>query len=208
MNRKMILCFTLAVISLFSMVSCTIRLTNVWKNEDFRGDTPFKKIFVLVALQDPVIKGLFEEEFVSQFIAYGTASAPSFEFFSHYLVTKEKITSIIKALDADTLLIVRLTKSEKDQTYFSGGEYVMPTWYHDWYLYYTRSFSDIDTPLYKDEGYLAIAETNIYDTKTEKLIWFARSQVTFIACSCQEIIPFVKAIIDRLSSDHLLIVRH
>jgi len=201
MKRKMSLFSTLPVIFLFLMASCTTTLTNVWKYENYQGG-PFKKVFVLVALQDPVIKRLLEDELVSQLKTHGTDSVASYTFFLHHFISdKESITSKIKELESEAVLIMRLIRIEKEEMYIPE-KYIIPTWYYDWYSYYNKGFGFI--PHYKDENYLVIMETNMYDTQNEKLIWFARSKILTVACGCQEIKPFIKVIIDRLSSDQLI----
>ena len=175
--------------------------SDVWKYENNQGG-PFKKVFVLVALQDPVIERLFEDEFVSQLKAHGTDSVASYTFFLHHFISdKESITSKIKEMESEAVLIMRLIRIEKEEMYIPE-KYIIPTWYYDWYSYYNKGFGFI--PHYKDENYLVIMETNMYDTQNEKLIWFARSEILTVSCGCQEIKPFIKVIIDRLSSDQLI----
>ena len=218
MKRKMNLFSTLLIIVLFFIASCTTTLTkstttltkstttltNVWKYENYQGG-PFKKVFVLVTVQDPVFKRLCEDEFVRQFAAHGTDSVASYTvYLSHFISDKESITSKIKAVEADAVLITRLIKIEKEEMYVPE-KYIIPTWYYDWYSYYSRGFGFNQSPSYKDENFRVITETNIYDTKNEKLIWFARSEILLVTCiRCQDITSPIKVIVDKLSSDQLI----
>jgi len=204
MKRKMSLFPTLPVIFLFFIASCTTTLTNVWKYENYQG-APFKKVFLLVALQNPSFKALLEDEFVSQLKYHGTDSVVSYGFILyHYLSDKESIALNIKELEADAVLIVSLIKIEENNIYIPEQNFIIPTWYYDWYSYYSRSLRYMQIPKNNDENYFAIMETNMYDTKNEKLIWFARSEIVKITCGCLEIKPVVKVIIDKLSSDQLI----
>lgn len=192
------------VIFLLLIASCTTKLTNVWKDENYQG-APFKKVFILVALQNPSIKTLFEDEFVSQLGTHRTDSVASYEIVPYYFISdKESIVSSIKETGADVVLIMNLIKTEKEEIYVPEQNFVIPTWYYDWYSYYSRSLKYIQIPKNDDEDYLAIIETNIYNSENEKLIWFVRSEIIRVTCGCLEIKLVVKVIIDKLSSDQLI----
>jgi len=204
MKRNMSLFSTLPIIFLFSIASCATTLSNVWKDENYRGG-PFKKIFVMAPMTDPTIKALIEGGVVSQLEGYETDSVKSSTFFSsNFISDKESITSKIRELKAEAILIMRVIKIEKEEIYVPREKFIMPTFYYDWYSYYSSSFKYIKTPAYKDDNYLAVMETTIYDTKDEKLVWFARSPLELVTCGCGEVMPFIKAVIYKLSSDQLI----
>ena len=61
----------------------------------------------------------------------------------------------------------------------------------------------------KDYGYtadtqVAYIETNLYDVKTEKLIWSTRSQIEITEGESQLINSFIRGIIRKLSSDKII----
>jgi hypothetical protein len=218
MKRKMTLFSTYLIILLFFIASCAptltrstptltkpaITLTYVWKYENYQGG-PFKKAFVLVAVQDPVFKRLCEDEFVKQLTAHGTGSTASYTvYLTHFKSDKESITSKIKAVEADAVLITRLIKVD-NESYVPEEKYDIPDWYYDWYSYYSSGFGLNQGPSYKDENFSIIMETNMYDAKNEKLIWVARSDVLLVTCiRCQDITSPIKVIVDQLSSDQLI----
>jgi len=206
MKRKIVL-FPTYFIILFSLVSCapTVTVPSAWKDENYQGG-PFKKILILSALQDPVIKRLVEDQFVSRLTFRGTDAVASYTILEAYVMSdKASIASAIKESDADAaLLVAKLIKIEKDEIGVREKKYIIPEWYHDWYVYYSRGFGYIKTPQYDDENYFMIIETSVYDTKTEQLVWFAHSATLMVACGCQEIRTHIEEIINKLSSDKII----
>jgi len=204
MKKLRVLCATLSAIVLFIITSTATAATIFWKDDGYKRE-PFKKVFVLVTLQDPTLKKRLEDEFSNQLKNHGTDSVESYPFFSsHSLSDKESITSKIEELEAEAILIIRLMLVDKDDTTSSADNYVVPIWYHDWYPYYSSGFKFIRTPTYTDGDYLVIAETNIYETPKKRLIWAARSDMFTVTCGCRELTSFINVIIDKLSSDHLI----
>jgi hypothetical protein len=204
MKTKISPFFFIPIIFVFFIASCTPALTNVWKDEKYQGE-PFKKVFVLVALTDPTMKRSLEDEFVSQLAAHKTGSVASYTFFLNVFITdKEYITSNLKELKPEAFLIMRLIKIRKEETYIPEKNYVIPSWYYDWYSYYSTGLQYIQSPKDNDENYFIIMETNMYEAKNEKLIWFARSDLLPFTCGCLEIKSFIKVIIEKLSSQQLI----
>ncbi|MFA5822183.1 MAG: hypothetical protein WC853_03820 [Thermodesulfovibrionales bacterium] len=204
MKELRIRCAALSAIILLIITSTATAATIFWKDDSYQQE-PFKKVFVLVTLQDPTLKRQLEDEFSKQLNNHGTDSVESYPIFSsHSLSDKESITLKIKELEAEAIFIIRLMRVEKEDTTSSANNYVVPTWYHDWYKYYSSGFKFIRIPTYTDDNYLVIAETNIYETPKKRLIWAARSDMFTVSCGCQELISFINVIIDKLSSDHLI----
>jgi hypothetical protein len=204
MKRKIVL-FSTSLLFLFSLVSCApFTLHSAWKNENYQGG-PFKKVIILVALQDPVIKRFVEDEFVSQLNFHSTDSVASYTKLQAYGVSdKESIASTIKELDADALLIAKLIKIDKDEIDVQEKKYIIPEWYYDWYIYYRKGFGYIKAPQYSDRNYFMYIDTGIYETKTGHLVWFAHSATLMVVCGCQEIGYYIEEIINKLSSDKLI----
>lgn len=203
MNRNMSPLFALPIIFLLFIASCGTTLTNVWKDENYRG-RPFKKVFVIAALPDPAIKGFLEGKVVSQLEGHETDSVTSSTLFpSHFTPDKEIISSKIREVGAEAVLILRFIKIGKEEMYAPAEKFTIPTLYYDWYSYYS-SFKHTNTPGYKDSNYSALMEATLYDTKDEKLVWFAGSRVEIPTCDCEVVISFIKAAVYKLASDQLI----
>lgn len=201
MKTKMIAYGWLVLFCLFVFISCaTTTLTAVWKGESYKG--PVKKMAVIGVSKKPVIRNLFEDECVRELRARGTDAVASYTFLPFdQLANKETVQSKIRELGADAVLMTRLVDTKSVQTYIPGQVYVMPSYYYGWGGYYGSVFA---TPGYTVQDEYAYLETNVYDVKTEQLIWSARSE-TWMADSDQETIKsFIGVIIARLAADKIL----
>lgn len=201
MKTKMIAYGCLVIFSLFVCASCaTTTLTAVWKGESYKG--PVKKMAVIGVSKKPVIRNLFEDECVRELRARGTDAVASYTILSfEQLADKQTVQSKVGELGADAVLMTRLVDTKSVQTYIPGQVYVMPNYYYGWGGYHGNVFA---TPGHTVQDEYAYLETNIYDVKTEQLIWSARSE-TWMSDSDQGMIKsFIGVIIARLSSDKVI----
>jgi hypothetical protein len=201
MKSKMVAYMCLVIFGLFVFISCaTTTLTAVWKGESYKG--PVKKMAVIGVSDKPVIRNLFEDEFVRELRARGTDAVASYTVLPiDRLADKGIVQSKIRETGADAVLMIRLVDMKSVQTYVPGQVYVMPNYYHGWSGYYGNVFA---TPGYAYQDEYAYLETNLYDVKTEQLIWSARSE-TWMADSDQSTIKsFIGVIIARLAADKII----
>ena len=176
---KRINVFILSAISLLLMISCaTTKLSSVWRDESYSGK--IKKVFIIGASPKPDIRRLFESKFADQLKYRGLDAVASDQVLpSDKMLDKETIVSKIKGLDIDTVLITRLT-----------GKKVVTT-SADWYGNYSGGFrgdfrrdlrgdfgEGFSKTTFKDE--LVSLETNLYEVRTEKLIWSVSSETLFM----------------------------
>jgi len=201
MKTKMVICCLMMGITLLMLASCapTTKVNAVWKNENYKG--PIRKITVIGASQRQAVRNLFEDEFVRELKARGTDAFASYTVLPlDQLDDKEKAAAKIKSLGADTVLIARLVDRKTVQTSVPGQPYVVPYYYSSWSSYYGQ----IITPVYTYQDDYAYVETNLYDLKTENLIWTARSETWMVEADQTLIKAFIKVMIDRLSADKLI----
>ena len=201
MRTKMMAYWCLVIFSLFVFTSCaTTTLTAVWRGESYKG--PVKKMAVIGVSKKPAIRNLFEDECVRELRARGTDAVASYTFLPFdQLANKEAVHSRISELGADAVLMTRLVDTKSVQTYIPGQVYVMPGYYYGWGGYYGNVFA---TPGHTVQDEYAFLETNVYDVRSEQLIWSARSE-TWMADSDQETIrSFIGVIIARLSADKII----
>ncbi len=79
----------------------------------------------------------------------------------------------VKNSGADLVAVTRLVSVDKEQTYVPGSSYYTPSpmAYGGYYGYYYSSYAMVSTPGYYQTDKIYSVETNVYDVKTEKLIW-------------------------------------
>jgi len=196
-KRRITLPYLLFIICTFFCASCaTTTVTDVWKDKDYQGKA--QKIVVIMAARSPDMRNMFEDRFVGELDARGNNA-----FQSHTIIPmeqlrdKELVKSKIKSTGADTVLISRLVDTKTIESYMPGQIYVVPSFYYGWGSYYSVLFAGYG---YTDDIQVAYIETNLYDVKTEKLIWSGHSKTERTEGEQQLINTFIKIMIKKLSS--------
>jgi hypothetical protein len=162
------------------------QLTSVWKDPSYQ--TRPAKIMVVGVAKNPINRRLFEDEFVLQFKARGTEAIASYTVLpDRQQDDREAIAAKVKELGADTILITRLVSRKIVQVYVPGTPYFPPPYYGSWPDYYGYGYHYMYTPGYIAEDEYAVIETNLYEAKSNKLIWAASSE-TGISDSDQSLI--------------------
>lgn len=153
----------------------TTQLTSVWKDPSYQ--TRPSKIMVVGMAKNAINRRLFEDEFVRQLKSRGTDAIASYTMLSDKLQGDEAaIAQKVKDLGADTVLITRLVSKKTVQSYVPPTPYFPPPYYGSWPDYYGYGYRYMYTPGYIAEDEYAIIETNLYEAKTDKLIWAASSE--------------------------------
>lgn len=187
----------LALVLCAGLLACSrTTIKTSWVNEEYRGK-PIKKVMVIGISKEPATRRLFEDDFVGELQARGTDAEPSYQNHpSAEKLEKGELISESKKSGADSLLITRLIERKTETNYYPGrvygGRY---GYYHNWYDYYSRGYGVEYDPGYIVESEIVRLETNLYDLKTEQLIWSAVSE-TFVDVPGK---PAIKSVIRTLA---------
>jgi hypothetical protein len=181
---------------LFASCTTTTVMTDVWKDKAYQGKP--QKILVIMVAKFPDTRNLFEDRFVGELNNRGNNTFQSYSIIPfEQLREKELVKSKIKSSDADTVLIARLVDTKTIESYNPGMIYVVPDSYYDWWGYYAVVFADYG---YTGDVRVAYIETNIYDVKTEKLIWSGHSKTERTYGEQELITAFIKLMIKKMES--------
>ena len=185
------------IISAFLFASCaTTTVTDAWKDNAYQGQP--QKILVIMVAKSPDMRELFEDRFVGELNSRGNNTFQSYTIVPmEQLRDKEVVKSKIKSSGADTVLISRLVDTKTIESYNPGLIYVVPDYYYGWGTYYGVIFADYG---YTGDVQVAYIETNLYDMKTEKLIWSTHTKTERTEGEQQLINTFIKVIVKKLSS--------
>jgi len=165
----------IALLSLLFSACATTELTAVWKDPAYQARPA--KIMVIGVAKNPLNRRLFEDEFVAQLKAKGTAAIASYTVLSDkQQEDQEVVTAKVSELGADTVLITRLVSKKTVQVYVPGTAFFPPPFYGTWPDYYGYGYRNMYSPGYIAEDEYAIIETNLYETVDDKLIWAASSE--------------------------------
>ena len=156
------------LISLFFGCGPSVTLTKTWTDPSLNGDTkPFNKVLVIAQLKDDSTRRIAEDKIV--------ASSPRGNFIQsyNYLKPSEKeenlVISELTRDGIDGIILMRLTDIEKTTSYVQGTSY-----YGGWGYrggYYGGYGYGYGSPGYYQEDKTYYVETNIYDVKSNKLLW-------------------------------------
>ena len=193
--------YGLMIAGMLLFSSCaTTTLSGSWKDSAYQGTA--KKTFVIMVAQKAYIRNSLEDQFTEALKARGNDAVSSYTIVPvEQLPDKETVASKIKSTGADTVLVSRLVDKKTVETYVPGQTYVYPGYYGGWRSYYGTV---VTSPGYTFESQYVYVETNLYDTKTDKLIWTAKSETEMAASDQQLMKEFMNVMIDRLAADKII----
>jgi len=198
MIRKIFLCGFLTMVSLVIMISCaTTELTSVWKDSSYQGG-PIKKILIIGVFKEGNLKRYFEDEFARQLKTRGVDAVPSYTIFPEEdVLDKETITSKIKELKMDSVLITRVMDVTDVSGYETYPTHVDPGGtFYDYYVLCCQTVVSV--------GYVVVMETRIFEEKYDKLIWSASSETSLQRSREYTFKSFIQTMINDLSYRHLI----
>jgi len=197
MKRIIVLLSLLMVMILQGQaVSAETVLTDIWKEKDQHA--LLKKIAVFWI--SPVSRNrLFtENEFVRQLKARGITAMPAYVVIPpDRLVERDAAMTKIRDLGVDAILIVRPTDKLTVQSPVTqpGGPGTSRLSEYYQYVY--------DAPV-RDESDLAYLETSLFEVRSERRIWTARSVTKVSVIDHKTLSDFITLMIDRLAADGML----
>lgn len=160
-------------------VSCgtTSSLVQRWSDPNYEGQ-PGQKMIIIALAKSERMQKTWEGAFASilrevkvQPIA-GSTVLPS-----QQSADEATLKQAVKETGADLAAVTRLISVDKETTYVPGSAYYTPApAYYGFYGYYSSSYAMVSTPGYYQEDKVYSVETNVYDVRTEKLVWSGVTQ--------------------------------
>lgn len=181
----------------------TTEINAIWKDPSYQARPA--RIMVIGVAKNPLNRRLFEDEFVQQIKARGTDAIAS------YTVLPDKqqddqaaIAAKVKELDADSVLVTRLVNKKTVKIYVPGTVYYPPPYYYTWPDYYGYSYRYIYSPAYVSENEYAVIETNLYETRNDKLVWAASSETLISDADKSLIKSYIGILVKTMVEQQLL----
>jgi len=195
----------LSALAIFLLTGCSqTKVTSVWVDPEYQGEG-INNIFVVGVSKDGGLRRLFEDEFVVLFRERGVKATSSYRLVPDEELRNEKmLDEKVKTSGSDTILMTRLIDVRKDTQYIPPDYVYAPPahYYGGWHGYYSRAY--MVSPGYTVEYETAVLETNVYDLKTDKLIWSARSDAPTDGKMGKHIKDFARSIISQLAEAKLI----
>ena len=181
-------------------------LTSVWKDENYRIGS-IHKVLIIVFSERPAVRRFFEDEFKSQITPFGIDAVSSYTVIpDEKLWDKDLLAAQAKDLVVDAILITRLVDKKTIESYVQPETtYMQPSDYSaGWPAHHYDYPQTITMQGYTVENEILSLETDLYDVKTDKLIWSALSDTMAESANDEYIKSFVSVITKRLSDDKIL----
>ncbi len=180
------------------IISCAgTELSHDQRNEAYKGK-PVSNILVIAITGNEDSRRSFERKFVAQLKSAGVEAISSEEAIpmpADLELKKEMILSAVNQFKNDAVIITHLIDKEEKEVYTRGG-----TAHGGYYGYYSR---------HSNRGYTTTSktvrlETNLYDVKTEKLIWSVKSKTLSKDSKDQSINDVIRVVINDLLNNKLI----
>ncbi|HPF96494.1 MAG: hypothetical protein R2802_07745 [Flavobacteriaceae bacterium] len=213
MKSNNLLLIALALL-LFSCGSTT-KITGAWANKEVLKNNSYKSVFIAVLNANVQAKNMLENELAFRAKQRGIAATMSHDVFiqsfaKENMPKKEEIMPAIEKTGAETIFTVSLLDKETSTRYVPGStSYYAPFgvgygYYGGFYGYYSTIYPMVYEPGYYTTDRTYYVESNLYDAKTEELIWSAQSKTLNPSDLEQFTKDYIDALYEQMIKDGVL----
>lgn len=201
LTRKYFVCVTFVFLLLLFSCSAT-KLKSVWKDNTYDGYINNIMVVGVAARHD--VRKFFEKEFVKQFKEVGVEAITSVDAIpSEDELKANVILAEARKHGIDMIMVTHLISFDDksvDPTTRYGG--IFHTYYRNVSIYIERP-GYYDSGIQRTQG--VTLATNIYETKTEKLIWSVTSKTLDAQLSEYNIVKSLSKVIIKSLRDNKLL---
>ena len=169
-----------------------------------------KKILVIAVLENYLIRQEFEDEMERLLAKSGVEGVRSHMVLpSREEVSEAELKKWIIEGDFDGALVIRpravRTETEEVVTSSVGTYYAPPAPYYNFYPYMHMAWGQVyTTSSYTKENTIVSADFNLYDTKTEKLIWNGETETHYTKDFGKLAREYARALVKQLKKDKVI----
>jgi hypothetical protein len=186
----------------FLIISCGgTEITQTKVDEAYKGK-PVSDILVIAITGNEHNRRSFEKKFVAQLKSVGVdaiSSEKAIPMPPDLELKKETILAAVSQYENDAVIITHLIGKEEKDVYTRGGSA-----HGGYYGFYRSRYSYAHDPGYSSTSTTVRLKTNLYDVKTEKLIWSGKSETWSKDSKDQIINDVIKAVINNLQKNKLI----
>jgi hypothetical protein len=201
-----------AAVLLFAACSSSTMITGSWRKPNATA-SGYRNIFIAALTSNIPVKQAVESGLQQQLQQRGLTVEKSTDVFPPNFSTqtgqkRELVLGRIQSTGADAILTVALLKQETESRYIPGTGAYAPGlrwgYYGRFWNYYNNWYPSVYSPGYYDQSKVYYLETNLYDARTEDLIWAAQSKTYDPANVDSFIRDYVKSIHNQMVKDGLI----
>ena len=192
---------SLFVLYIFLLIGCSTstKITAAWTDKEYEKGK-IRSIMVMGIAKREAVRRIFEEDMVERFEYIGVTCLASSQIFPKDVKLDTNTYRLhFSNSGIDAVLTSKLVSADKSQTYVQGSSYYGGYPRHGgFYGYYGSSYDYMYSPGYTITSTTLKIETNLYDTKTEQLIWTAISDTFDPTNETDAIKSLNKKLVDEL----------
>ncbi len=186
----------------FLIISCAgTELTHTQVNEAYKGK-PVSDILVIAITGNEDSRRSYEQKFVAQLESIGVEAISSEDAIPmppDLEMKKETIVNAANQFENDAVIITHLIDKKEKEIYTRGGGA-----HRGYYGFYLSRYSYAYDPGYSSTRTTLRLETNLYDVKTEELIWSGQSKTWSKDSKDRIINDVIKVVINDLQKNKLI----
>lgn len=203
---NLIICALMAAV-LMSACGSSTQIVGSWKKAEGTS-LSYRKVLVAALTNNMAAKQKVESELAALFSSRGFEVTKSLDIFPPDVESKnnkDKAAFLKKISDYDTdLIVTNAVIDKKTQENFIGRPYSPWMWGGNFWGYYQGYYGRFYDPGYYTLDRIYYLETNVFDAKTDQLIWSAQSK-TYNPSNLNSFIEgYAKVIAQKLISDGIL----
>ena len=209
--KKISFIASLAIV--FALASCapSTKISGSWSSPD-KPASPYKKILTTALSSNLVNRQAFEEELVATLLEDGVQATSSLTLIPlGSAESKEGMAKAIKTIQEagfDGILTIALLDQTSETRYVQGSTAYAPMGYGGYYGrfggYYGYYGSMTYDPGYYTTDKLYYIEVNLYDAKSEGLVWSSQSETTNPSNLEAFSHTFAGVVVDRMVKDGII----
>jgi hypothetical protein len=210
--KKSIYFFYLLLIVLAVSCGTTTDITGSYKQPEMK-DTNYKKVFVAALTDNAYAKQAVESSLAKMLTAKGAATLKSIDKLPPNFAKvaeqkdREMLLEKLREDNCDAIMTVALIDAKDEKRYVPGNEAYFPMgygYYGGFGSYYAYGYNNFYSPGYYTDDKIYYLEVNLYDAKSEKLVWSAQSK-TYNPSDIEDFLNgYSKAVSDQMATDGIM----
>jgi hypothetical protein len=165
------------LVMLAVLVACTSssRITSTWKNP--KPHPGYYNVIVVAMTSNIEAKTTIENDLGNAIVKKGTVASRSMDVFPLNFrdrISREEMMEKIQHTSSQAIVTVSLIKKEAQPAYVPGTMGYVP--YGRFWGYWNYWYPTMYSPGYYTEDEVYYMETNVYDVRTEELMWSVQSE--------------------------------
>lgn len=188
-----------------SMVACAPgRVSSVWTAPQ-ASVVRHQSLIVFGVTSSPKVRRAYEDNFVARLRELGVKARPGHELVSDQeLGLLVRMTEAVSKSNADAVIITHLITDTHQTRPPALRINQVPAHYHNLVPYFSQVYLDACGPDYYVDFQALRLETNLYDAKSERLIWSGRSEQLDPSSEQTTISEVISEVIAQMSADGYL----